>query len=157
MIYVFDNSSLSNLKHFFPEVFKSVWIGLDDLIASDQLISTKEVWRELQNGNPTGHVNDWLKQRKHIFSTPTNEELRFVAEIFRIRHFQTLIGEKQRLKGTPVADPFVIACAKARANGVVVTDESRKQNAARIPNVCEHFGIPCINLREFMQQQNWKF
>ena len=29
MIYVFDTSSLSKLKHFFPGVFKSVWAGLD--------------------------------------------------------------------------------------------------------------------------------
>ncbi len=157
IIYVFDNSSLSNLKHFFPEIFKSVWVGLDQLVDSGQLISTKEVWRELQNGNPSGHVNDWLKDRKHIFTTPNNEELKFVAEIFRVGHFQSLIGEKQRLKGTPVADPFVVSAAKVRKKGVVVTDEARKKNAAKIPNVCDHFKVPCINLREFMQHQNWTF
>jgi len=157
MIYVFDNSSLSNLKHFYPEIFKSVWTGLGELVDVKQLISTKEVWREMQNGNPSGHVNEWLKQRSRIFTTPTNDELQFVAGIFRVPHFQSLIGEKQRLKGTPVADPFVIACAAVRENGVVVTDESRKPNAAKIPNVCDHFGISCINLRQFMQQQNWTF
>ena len=157
MIYVFDNSSLSNLKHFYPEVFKSVWFGLDDLIEKGNLISTREVWRELQNGNPTGHVNEWLKERKHIFKTPTNEELQFVAEIFKIKHFQSLIGRQQQLKGTPVADPFVIACAKVKENGVVVTEESFKNNDAKIPNVCQHFDIPCINLKDFMQQQDWAF
>jgi len=157
MTYVFDNSSLSNLKHFYPEVFKSVWAGLDELIASGELLSTREVWNELQNGIPVGYVNDWLKQRKHIFTTPTNEELQFVAEIFKVRHFQSLIGEKQRLKGTPVADPFVIACAKVKPNGIVVTEESFKNNAAKIPNVCKHFDIRCINLKEFMQMQDWNF
>lgn len=157
MIYVFDNSSLSNLKHFYPEVFKSVWLGLDNLIKAGNLISTREVWRELQNGNPTGHVNKWLKERKHIFTTPTNDELQFVAEIFKIQHFQSLIGRQQQLKGTPVADPFVIACAKVKENGVVVTEESFKKNAAKIPNVCEHFNIPCIKLKDFMQQQDWAF
>ena len=34
MIYVFDTSSLSKLKHFFPGVFKSVWTGLDSLVLS---------------------------------------------------------------------------------------------------------------------------
>ena len=157
MIYVFDTSSLSNLKHFYPEIFQSIWEDLDQLIDSDQLISTKEVWREIQSGNPTGHVNSWLKNRKHIFTTPSNEELEFVAQILKNKHFQSIIGEKQRLKGAPVADPFVIACAGVKENGVVVCEESWKENSAKMPNVCGHFDIPCINLKEFMQQQNWNF
>jgi hypothetical protein len=79
-----------------------------------------------------------------------------VAEIFRISHFQGLIGQKQRLKGDPVADPFVIACAKVRG-GSVVTEEQFKPNAAKIPNVCQHFNVPCIDLEEFMHQQKWSF
>lgn len=100
-----------------------------------------------------------------MFSTPTGAELLFVAEIFRIRHFQGLIGAQQRLKGTPVADPFVIACAKVN-QATVVTEEGwqrggkslvLKPNAAKIPNVCAHFKIPCIDLEEFMHQQGWTF
>lgn len=157
MIYVFDSSSLSNLKHFYPEVFQSVWVRLDALVGKNQLVSTREVWREIENGDPTPHVNDWLKQRKHIFTMPTNEEQQFVARIFEIKHFQTLIGKQQQLRGTPVADPFVIACAGVKEGGVVVSEESHKKNGAKIPNVCEHFDIPCIKLKEFMQQQNWSF
>lgn len=157
MIYVFDNSSISNLKHFYPEVFSSVWQGLEVLIQEEKLVSTREVWNELERGSPTPHVNEWLKQRKHIFTTPTNEELLFVAEIFKVKHFRSLIGRQQQLKGTPVADPFVIACAKVKKDGVVVTEESLKDNAAKIPNVCKYFGIRCINLKAFMQEQGWKF
>ncbi len=156
MIYVFDNSSLSNLKHFFPDVFVSIWSGLDDLVQQNKLISTREVWNELQRGWPDNHVNEWLKNRKGIFTTPDVSELQFVAKILKVQHFQSLIGEKQRLKGTPVADPFVVACAKVR-EGTVVTDERLKQNAAKIPNVCQHFGVGCINLEDFMKQQNWSF
>jgi hypothetical protein len=156
MIFVFDNSSLSRLKHFFPDIFKSIWLGLDVLIQKKELISTKEVWNELQRGVPVKFVNDWLKDRKNIFTTPNDAELQFVATIFQVRHFQTLIGEQQRLKGTPVADPFVIACAHV-LKGTVVTEERLKPNAAKIPNVCEHFQIPCIDLQEFMRQQGWEF
>jgi hypothetical protein len=56
----------------------------------------------------------------------------------------------------PVADPFVIACAKIRG-GTVVTEERLKPNAARIPNICQHFGIPCTNLEGFMQLMGWNF
>ncbi len=123
---------------------------------SKQLISTREVWNELQRGNPGRYSNEWFRSRKQIFTMPDSKELIFVAEIFRVRHFQFLIGEQQRLKGTPVADPFVIACAKAR-KGTVVTEEALKKNAARIPNVCQHFNIPCIDLEQFMQIQKWAF
>jgi hypothetical protein len=156
MIYVFDTSSLSKLKHFYPGVFKSVWQGLESLIKSGELISTREVWKEMERGNSDQYTNEWFKNHKEIFTMPTAAELQFVAEIFRIQHFQMLIGEQQRLKGTPVADPFVIACAKIH-EGTVVTEEQLKPNAAKIPNVCEHFKIPCINLEIFMQQQGWSF
>jgi len=156
MIYVFDTSSLSNLRHFYPAVFTTVWSELDRMIGQGDLISTKEVWNEMQRGNPAQHTNAWLEARKAIFRTPTIEELLVVAEILRIPHFQALIGERQRLKGTPVADPFVIACAKVKG-GTVVAEEQLKPNAAKIPNVCQHYGIPCIDLEGFMRQQGWSF
>lgn len=156
MIYVFDTSSLSEFKHFYPGIFKSIWIGLDDLVKRQKLVSTREVWNELQRGNPNQQVNEWLKVRKEIFTTPSLAELQFVSEIFKIPHFQGLIGQKQRLKGDPVADPFVIACAKIRG-GTVVTEEQLKPNAAKIPNVCQHFDVPCIDLETFMHQQEWRF
>ena len=139
-------------------MFKSVWAGLDALVQSGELISTREVWNEIERGEVDAHTNNWLKDRKQIFTTPTADELRFVAQIFRIAHFQSLIGEKQRLMGTPVADPFIIACAKIR-KGTVVTEERLKPKAAKIPNVCEHpsVDVPCIDLETFMQKQGWIF
>ena len=158
MIYVFDTSSLSKLKHFFPGVFRSVWAGLDALVQSGDLISTREVWNEIERGDVDAHTNQWLKDHKQIFTTPSTAEQRFVAQIFQIPHFQSLIGDKQRLTGTPVADPFVIACAKVR-KGTVVTEEKLKPNAAKIPNVCQHpsVNVPCIDLEDFMQKQGWSF
>lgn len=156
MIYVFDTSSIRSLQHFYPSVFTTIWDGLDALIQQRNLVSTREVWNELEQQNVSADVMAWAKLNKQIFTTPTAPELQFVSQIFQIGHFQSLIGERQRLKGTPVADPFVIACAKIK-NGTVVTEEQLKPNAAKIPNVCSHFRIPCIDLEGFMQQQKWSF
>jgi len=156
MIYVFDTSSIRSLQHFYQSVFKTIWDGLDGLVQQQNLISTREVWNELGRQNVSADVLAWAKQNKQIFTTPNAAELQFVAQIFQIQHFQSLIGEQQRLKGTPVADPFVIACAKIK-NGTVVTEEQLKPNAAKIPNVCAHFNVPCIDLERFMQQQGWTF
>ena len=156
MIYVFDTSSIRSLQHFYPSVFKTIWDGLDGLMQHKNLVSTREVWNELGRQNVSADVLAWAKHNKQIFTTPNAAELQFVAQIFQIKHFQNLIGEQQRLKGTPVADPFVISCAKIKG-GTVVTEEQLKPNAAKIPNVCAHFNVPCIDLEKFMQQQGWEF
>lgn len=165
MTYVFDTSSLRSLQHFYPRVFKSIWDGLDALVAQKYLISTREVYRELEGQAITAELLKWAKANKALFTTPTGPELGFVAEIFKVGHFQGLIGKQQQLKGTPVADPFVIACARIN-QGTVVTEEgwqrgspplTLKPNAAKIPNVCRHFNIPCIDLEEFMHRQGWSF
>ncbi|KIX48627.1 hypothetical protein SY87_07575 [Burkholderia pseudomallei] len=165
MTYVFDTGSIRSLQHFYPRVFRSIWDGLETLASQGQLISTREVLNELERQAVSDDVLKWAMDHRAIFSTPNTAELRFVAAIFRVRHFQALIGQQQRLKGMPVADPFVIACAKVHG-GTLVTEEgwarpsaslTPKSNAAKIPNVCAHFEIPCIDLEEFMHQQDWKF
>ena len=156
MIYVFDTSSIRSLQHFYPSVFKTIWDGLDGLVQQENLVSTREVWNELVRQNVSADVLAWAKQNKQIFTTPNAAELQFVVQIFQIKHFQSLIGEQQRLKGTPVADPFIIACAKING-GTVVTEEQIKPHAAKIPNVCQYFNVPCIDLERFMQQQGWTF
>ena len=67
-----------------------------------------------------------------------------------------MIPRKVMLEGRPCADPFIIAKAKV-LNGIVVTLEEIKPNAAKIPNVCAGLNIKCINLETFMMQQGWKF
>ena len=165
MIYVFDTSSLRSLQHFYPSVFKSIWDELDTMADRSEVISTREVFHELDRQAVSQEVLQWAKAHKALFATPIGPELQFVSEIFKIKHFQGLIGAQQRLKGTPVADPFVIACAKINS-ATVVTEEgwqhagkplALKPNAAKIPNVCDHFKIRCIDLEAFMQQQGWAF
>ncbi|MGV8959809.1 MAG: PIN domain-containing protein [Stenotrophomonas sp.] len=156
MIYVFDTGSFSKLKHYFPGVFATLWSGLDHMVNGGTLVSTKEVRRELQNGSPNQHVDAWIKANGQIFTTPNAEELQIVASILSVSHFQSIIGEQQRLKGMPVADPFVIAAAKARG-GTVVTEEISKPNSAKMPNVCNHFGVACTNLEGFMALLGWTF
>jgi Domain of unknown function (DUF4411) len=82
--------------------------------------------------------------------------MQFVATIFSVPHFKYLVGQRQILKGMPVADPFVVAAAKIRG-ACVVTEEKLKKNAARIPNVCEHFDVLYTNMEGFMEDEGWQF
>ena len=156
MIYVFVTSSFVVLKNFYPSRFPTLWKKIDQLVRAKRLISTREVLNELESREGEDFILDWAKSRKQVFPIPTNEELQFVNRIFSVPHFQSLIGQKSILKGSPVADPFVIAAEKVR-DGFVVSEETKKPNAAKIPNVCEHFDIECINVEGFMNKEGWAF
>jgi len=156
MIYVFDTSSFIVLKNFYPSRFPTLWKKIDQLVKAKRLISTREVLNKLESWEGEDFILDWAKSRKQIFPIPTNDELLFVNTIFSVSHFRTLIGQKSILKGSPVADPFVITAAKAKKGGVV-SEEIKKPNAARIPNVCENFSIECINFEGFMNKEGWSF
>jgi hypothetical protein len=156
MPFVLDTSSFRVLLNYFPERFPSVWAHIDALVARGELISVREVYRELESWPCPQWMRDWLVQNKAIFLVPETAETENVNAIFRVPHFQSMVGLKQRLKGAPVADPFVVACAKAR-NGCVVTQEAHRSNAAKIPNVCEHFGVDCTDVEGMMSRQGWTF
>jgi len=156
MIYVFDSDALIELfKHYYHSRFPTLWERFDNLVLAGHIISVREVSNEIMQWDDNLAV--WAKKNKNIFPASSAEELRFVTEIFRRKHFQANIRKKVRLKGKPVADPFVIAKAKIVQNGCVVTQEIFKQNGAKIPNICEAFRIPYINLEGFMEEEDWKF
>ncbi len=158
MTYVFDTNSFNVIGFYFPQRFPSFWKSFDKLVSEERIISVKESFLELENKLPENrqHMQVWISERKFIFLPPTPEEMTFVANIFSIPHFQQLVRPKQMLVGAPLADPFIIASAKLRS-GCVVTEEGRKENSARIPNVCDHFGIDCINVEKFMEREKMKF
>jgi len=156
MIFIFDTGAFIVLKNYYPETFSTLWGRIDKLAENGAIVSVREVFNELHNYNDVDFIQGWAKQHKSIFAKPSNEELLIVQEILANPHYQTLISAKAILKGTPVADPFIVAAGKIK-RATVVTQESLKPNAAKIPNVCQKLKVPCINLEAFMTQQGWKF
>ncbi len=157
MIYIFDTCSFITLfENFYLESFPSLWDKFDKLIVQKDIVSVREVKNEISKKRSETRLTEWVKNNTEIFSIPQKAELDFVVEIFTVQHFQALIRKKEQLEGTPVADPFIIAKAKVD-EAYVVTQEIEKKNAAKIPNICKHFKIDCINLEGFMKKENWKF
>jgi len=144
--------SLINLRHYYEEIFNSLWQSLDELVNNEKLFSVREVFNELSKQDDK--VVDWSKKHKQIFLISNEEELKLVSEIL-IKH-KELIKKKSILSGEPDADPFLIAVAKNR-NFKLITEEKYTPNAHKIPNVCEEMGIKCITLKDFMIEQGWKF
>jgi hypothetical protein len=155
MTHIFDTSAFVELNSYYPDIFPAFWQQFNQAVADGDIVSTREVMRELERHEPD-HVLNWAQANAQIFSIPTAEETRFVGQILGVAHFQQIIGTKQRLNGTPVADPFVIACAAVK-RGTVVTQERPKPNSAKMPNVCDHFGVPWLDLNGFMRAVGWRF
>ena len=97
-----------------------------------------------------------MADHQSVFAIPTAAEGEFVARIYSHVHFQQNIEQQKLLRGGKNADPFVIAKAAMEGRSVV-TVEARRPNAAKIPNICDHFRVPCLSLEEFMEAENWEF
>jgi Domain of unknown function (DUF4411) len=156
MSYVFDNSPLSNLvRNFYRARFPTLWRRFDTLIADRRIVSTREVLREIDDG-PIESLRDWASQNRPVFATPSAAEGEFVGRIYSVAHFQQNIEQQKLLRGGRNADPFVIAKA-AVEDRTVVTMEQFRPNGVKIPNICQHFRVPCLSLEEFMEAEGWVF
>lgn len=156
MIHFLDTNCFRLLESYYPSRFPSFWRAFDEAVGLGVIASVREVGKELERGNTAPHIDEWTKANPEFFREPREAELAAVGEIFSIRHFQKLVGDKQILTGSPVADPFLVAAAMI-AGGCVVTEERHKPNSAKIPSVCEYFGVQCTNLEGMLVALDWSF
>jgi Domain of unknown function (DUF4411) len=154
-MYVIDTSVISALhKNYFRPNFPSLWEQFDKLIDLGQITSVKEVLRELEGLG--GSAYEWAKHHSELFPGTNAAEGKFVVTIFAVKHFQSNISNQKTLKGGLNADPFLIARA-AVLKASVLTIEKLKPQASKIPNICQHFKVPCYDLAQFMDKEDWKF
>ncbi|OAN79004.1 hypothetical protein A8B78_01200 [Jannaschia sp. EhC01] len=156
MSYVFDTNAFSQLFHsYYRKRFPTLWEQFDELVVNGGITSTREVAREIE-GDRVVALREWAAGQRDLFPAPNATEGGFVAQIFAVPHFLQIIEHKKLLKGGLNADPFIIARAHA-IGGTVVTLEGEPPNGAKIPNICRHFGIPCVSLEGFMEEEDWTF
>ncbi len=151
--YVFDSGPFIDLNNYPPDIFSSFWDHLNQMLKEGEIISSIEVFREIENYNDE-FVAEWTKKNKKYFLKPSLEEQELSKEI--LVKFPYLIKEDAILTGKPLADPFVIAQAKIH-NCTLVHQEKLKPNAHKIPNVCEYYKVSEISLFEFFRKEKWKF
>lgn len=156
MVFILDTNSIRVIGNFYPERFPSFWDKFNGLVGEGRILSVREVYRELDHQVVKPSLREWVESHKNIFLIPTQAETEFVGQFFLIPHFQTLIQQRNQLTGSPVADPFVIASAYIKG-GCVVSEESFKENSAKIPNICAHFGVNCTNIEGLMEREKWEF
>ena len=157
MKYIFDTNSLSNvLNHYYPDRFPTFWGKFYKMIDDKKVISVREVRFELKSRFDDNLIDQFKKYNSDFFEDPSMEELTFITEIYSITHFRQNLDRKKLLQGGYFADPFIIAKAKINA-AIVVSEEKFRSNGAQIPNICERFGIKCMNLEGFLIKEDWRF
>jgi hypothetical protein len=74
------------------------------------------------------------------------------------QYYQNRINDIQLAEYLNIA-PKNLAAFEARFSPerTVVTMETLRPDAARIPNICEHFKVPCLSLEGFMEKESWQF
>lgn len=157
MKYIFDTSAFIALfrkDNYDKDVFPTLWENFDMLVSVQQIISAREVRREIESKDDD--LAAWAKKHSNLFHAPSERQTEFIKDLFSDSHFQGLIKYKKIVSGGYEADPFVIAYAYD-VSGCVVTQEKNKPNAPCIPAICGEYEIQCVNLVGFMRKEKWQF
>ena len=151
MNYCMDTSSFISawVRHYPIHNFPRFWTLLEGLAAEGRLCSPDEVKREIEK--KSDGLKGWVYDHKEMFVVPDLQVQTLVRNV--LAEFPRL---NMKLQGRNVADPFVVALAKQQ-NLVVITEESHggTRDRPRIPVVCNHYGVQCINLLMLIQGENW--
>ena len=167
MAYWLDADTLITAKNsiYAFEINTTLWAWFDTQLTAKIVRSPERVFREIMSFKKEDPLKQWVSARKSegMCVEPdkrVSEGLRMIANHL---YTTTIINPKTRkpmLRYKPAqaevfgrgADAFVIAHAMAD-KGTVVTFESDKFPDAqriRIPDICAHFEVPCINLRQLL-------
>lgn len=89
-IYVFDANVLIHLfDYYYESRFPTLWERFNNSVDIGQIISVREVKNEIDGYYKKDRkINQWARKKSKIFSIPTDEEMLFVQEIFKIERFQ---------------------------------------------------------------------
>ncbi len=123
------------------------WDILDDMAQKGTVFCTHEVRREIEKVDDA--LKLWIKKRDYLFRDITEDVQQHVRDV--LKAFPRLVDTT---KDRSMADPWVIAHAKAEQATVVtkemVTPAGSKK--IKIPDVCDTFGVRCINDFEFVKE-----
>ena len=161
--YVIDTSSLIDLNKRYPiDVFPSLWQKVNALIAKGNLISCREVLKEISVKDDA--LRKWAVKQKGLFRELDIEQSKKVREI--LAKYPALAQSETEVAA---ADPFLIALAIVLSNDpqktlglntkthVVVTEEKLRGNKIKIPFVCQDYKIQCIPIIEMFRIEGWQF
>lgn len=152
MLYSIDTSSLiyASRGPYRIANFPGFWDRMDALMRSGTVAALTDVKDEILVKDDD--LSKWVKERADLFIPPDNRIQNAMAEI--LRRFPKLLHPDALRAET---DAAVIALAKANQCGVISQEKRGSEDNPKIFYVCNHFNIRCIDIYDFVAEQNWVF
>ena len=95
MIYVFDNSPLSTLfRNYYPGRFPSLWQRFDVLVVNRDIVSTREVLREIEDG-AVESLREWARETVSCSQNRTPKKERLSLEYLPFGTFSRTSSAKR--------------------------------------------------------------
>jgi hypothetical protein len=169
-LYIIDTSSLIQIKdHYDRHILPGIWKDLEQLIIDQRLVAPEEVKNEILDGDD--NLVSWVQRHSRMFYP--NGDLIGLTQNDVLKKFPHMAKEDSE---KPNADPFVVALAFMISQGpqqalishnpIVVSDEKSDlvknpklpfSQIKKIPDVCSHFELKCINHLEMFKTEGFRF
>lgn len=139
------------------DIVPGFWEWLDKMMSSGRIYSTETVYDELTEGND--ELAQWVRERRNngyfvLHSEDVQKKYSqiadYISSTYESHHAASFLSG---------ADPWVIAQALV-ANSTVVTREatvSPYSKKVKIPNVCNQFGVRCIDTFTMLREAGARF
>lgn len=155
MLYLIDTDVLLQSANFhYPfHIFPGFWSWLDSGIDNGWARSVDAVHREIKGPK---ELQEWVDLRiDKLFIDEKHPDIQVIYKEI-VRWVNQNFAQAHVTKFFKGADPWLIATA-VKNEGTVVTQEARVSPDAKkvkIPNVCSHFQVDCINVFELLREKN---
>lgn len=151
--YCIDTSALIDMwrVHYPEDVFPALWVDIGTIVRDGILVAPVEVLDELERKDD--ELLAWARTHAEMCLDLSAEEVSLVGEMVAAH-----LGWVDLYKETPDADPFIVALARTRDLCVVTAERmSAPTERPRIPNICRHYRVECINPVELFRQRGWRY
>lgn len=146
------SSPIARTVRYYPQdVFPGLWQNIEVLIADGRINVADEVATELDRGDDDCHTR--AKNTAGLIAPSDDQVLNVVGTI--ATDFEDWSSETANW-----ADPYVIGHAHARGWTVVTSEKlslSPLPERTKIPSVCQHLSVPCVNFLEWVRAEGWTF
>jgi hypothetical protein len=159
--YTIDACSLMDIfakeKIVSRDIIPGLWERVAALLEDGTIISHIEVLKEINTQEGKGQeLYDWAHAHWTIFKDYEWEREGVVIRSMAPKYSAFVNGKDKSIH----ADPWLVAQGKVR--GVKVITEERpsaspKPKNHKLPNVCNAFGVECVDLLGLVKEQGWSF
>ena len=135
-IYIIDACSLieaSKRYHLNKKTFKAIWDKFAEMLEEGKLISSIEIFDELQDED----LQEWIKPFKKAFKPLSQEVQANVTKI--LNEYPKIINVSKNKKSSSNGDPFLIATAMCEKGNIVIVTNEKNTKQFGIPKICSEY------------------